>query len=320
MMELGQLLRQHREAKELSLAEVEAQTRIRQRYLAALEAGDWGELPNEVVARGFLHTYARFLGLDPNELLAQFGLSSAQPASAAGKTAQPVTAEPPAYRPIDFELYDSRPQRRLMARRLFRLALLLIVAVILGFLLIRYGLPFLMDRRASGEAPAPVSTLPPEGEPPATPLIVLGATQTPTPAPATATPAVTASEPTAAVADATVEPTATPTAAATPIQQIRLLAEVTQRAWIRLTADGQVALEGIREPGFRQEFTAQERMILRTGNAAGLQLTLNDEPLPSLGGPGEIVELSWTLADGVIAQPTPTATLLPPTPTSTTQP
>lgn len=320
MMELGQLLRQNREAKELSLAEVEAQTRIRQRYLAALEAGDWGELPNEVVARGFLYTYTRFLGLDPAELLSQFGLSSAQPSSQTGKTTQAATAEPSSYRPIDFALYDARPQRRVWTRRLFRLALLLILALILGFVLVRYGLPFLMDRGAAGVTPAPVSTLPPEGVPPATPLIVLGATQTPTLPPPTATPAPGTIEAASTTAGATVEPTRTPTATATPIQQIRLLVEVTQRAWIRLTADGQVALEGIREPGFRQEFTAQESMILRTGNAAGLQLTLNDEPLPILGGPGEIVELSWTLENGVIAQPLPTATPIPPTPTSTTQP
>ena len=77
MMDLGQLLRQKREAQELSLADVEEQTRIRQRYLSALESDDWDDLPNEVVARGFLRTYASFLGLDPDELLAQ--VDSEQP-------------------------------------------------------------------------------------------------------------------------------------------------------------------------------------------------------------------------------------------------
>lgn len=315
MIELGQLLRQSREAKELSLAEVEAKTRIRQRYLAALEAGDWDELPNEVVARGFLHTYARFLGLDPNELLAQFGLAGSQPAAPANKTGQPVAAAAPAYRPIDFDLYGAQPQRRLLARRLFRLAILLILAVLLGFLLVRYGLPFLLEGRTPGQAATATATLPPEGSPPATPLIVLGASPTPTAAAATATPTAAQMRP-ATTAAASPSPTAT----ATPIQQIHLLIEVTQRAWIRLTADEQVLLEGIREAGFRQEFSAQESMILRTGNAGGLQLTLNGETLPSLGGPGEIVELKWVLEDGVITQPSPTPTLPAPTATATPQP
>lgn len=314
MIELGQLLRQNREAKELSLADVEAQTRIRQRYLAALEAGDWSELPNEVVARGFLHTYTRFLGLDPSELLGQFGLGGEATVAPAGKNAPPAAPDAPAYRPIDFDLYTARPQRRLMARRLLRLSLLLIVALLLGFLLIRFGLPLLMERRTAANTPAPLATLPPTGVPPATPLIVLGATPTPSPAPALATATVTQ---TAAPA-ATLAPTFTPTA--TPIQQIRLLVEVTQRAWVFVTADGQAVLEGIREPGSRQEFTAQQSLSLRTGNAAGLQLTLNDQTLPSLGGPGEIVELTWVLADGSISQPSPTPTPLPPTATATPQP
>lgn len=319
MMELGQLLRQTREAQELSLSAVEAQTRIRQRYLAALESGDWGELPNEVVARGFVQTYARFLGLDAAELLAQFGLGQTTfPASQANNIAQPAQVETSAYRPIAFDLYDPRPQRRLLVRRLFGLTLLLILALLLGFALIRYGLPFLLDGSKAGTSTpgaAPAVTLPPEGVAPATPLIVLGATQTPTPAPDTPTPVVSAAPPGSAAstlttdkATAAVESTFTPTATATPIQQIRLLVEVAQRAWIRLTADDQVLLEGIREPGFVQEFTANQAMVLRTGNAAGLQLTINDERLPILGGPGEIVELRWTLQDGVISRPSPTAT------------
>jgi transcriptional regulator with XRE-family HTH domain len=311
MIELGQLLRQNREAKELSLADVEAQTRIRQRYLAALEAGDQSELPNEVVARGFLFTYTRFLGLDPSELLGQFGLGGGATAAPVAKNAPP-TAAAPAYRPIDFDLYAAQPQRRLLARRLLGLALLLILALLLGFLLIRFGLPLLMERRTAANTPAPLATLPPEGAPPATPLIVLGATPTPSPAPTIPT----ATQTTAPAA--TLAPTFTPTA--TPIQQLLLLVEVTQRAWMLVTADGQVALEGIREPGSRQEFTARQSLILRTGNAAGLQLTLNNQALPSLGGPGEIVELTWVLTDGIISQPSPTPTPLPPTATATPQP
>ena len=63
MMEVGQLLRQTREAQELSLADVEEQTRIRQSFLIALESGNWDDLPNEVVARGFLRNYAAVSGL-----------------------------------------------------------------------------------------------------------------------------------------------------------------------------------------------------------------------------------------------------------------
>ncbi|MEZ4613556.1 MAG: helix-turn-helix transcriptional regulator [Caldilineaceae bacterium] len=51
------------------MAEAEAATRIRQKYLAALESDEWHLLPGEVVGRGFLRNYATFLGLEPNEVV-----------------------------------------------------------------------------------------------------------------------------------------------------------------------------------------------------------------------------------------------------------
>ena len=64
MSELGRLLYEARTAKQLSLADIEAVTRIRQRYLEALENGDYASLPRGTVARGFVRTYAAYLGLD----------------------------------------------------------------------------------------------------------------------------------------------------------------------------------------------------------------------------------------------------------------
>jgi transcriptional regulator with XRE-family HTH domain len=67
--DLGALLHERREAMGISLAEAEAATRIRQKYLAALEADEWHLLPGEVVGRGFLRNYSTFLGLEPNEVI-----------------------------------------------------------------------------------------------------------------------------------------------------------------------------------------------------------------------------------------------------------
>ena len=67
------MLRKRREAMGASLAEVEAATKIRQKYLAALEADEWSLLPGEVVGRGFLRNYASYLGLDSTELIERRG-------------------------------------------------------------------------------------------------------------------------------------------------------------------------------------------------------------------------------------------------------
>ena len=71
MIGIGNLLRQAREAKKLSLADVEKEIKIRSRYLEALEAEEFDVLPGNVYMFGFLRSYASFLGLDANDLVAK---------------------------------------------------------------------------------------------------------------------------------------------------------------------------------------------------------------------------------------------------------
>ncbi len=61
-----------RERKGVDLYRAERDTKIRARYLAALERGDWKELPGAVYTKGFLRNYALYLGLDPDDILVQW--------------------------------------------------------------------------------------------------------------------------------------------------------------------------------------------------------------------------------------------------------
>ena len=61
-----------RERKGVDLYRAERDTKIRARYLAALERGDYRELPGSVYTKGFLRNYALYLGLDPDEVLLQW--------------------------------------------------------------------------------------------------------------------------------------------------------------------------------------------------------------------------------------------------------
>ena len=70
MSGIGERLADAREARGLTLEQVERETRIIRRYLAALEAEDFDAFPAEVYARGFLRSYATYLGLNAAELLA----------------------------------------------------------------------------------------------------------------------------------------------------------------------------------------------------------------------------------------------------------
>jgi hypothetical protein len=66
---VGDLLQAARERKGVDLYRAERDTKIRARHLAALESGDYAELPGAVYTKGFLRNYALYLGLDPDDLL-----------------------------------------------------------------------------------------------------------------------------------------------------------------------------------------------------------------------------------------------------------
>ncbi len=63
-----------RERKGVDLYRAERDTKIRAHYLAALERGDYAELPGAVYTKGFLRNYALYLGLDPEDVLLQWRL------------------------------------------------------------------------------------------------------------------------------------------------------------------------------------------------------------------------------------------------------
>lgn len=95
LQSLGEMLRQARETQALSLQEVEAQTRIRVKFLQALEDGDISVLPSATHARGFLRNYAQFLRLNVDDVIARF-------VEATGTGARPVTqvmTQPPVEEP-----------------------------------------------------------------------------------------------------------------------------------------------------------------------------------------------------------------------------
>ena len=61
-----------RERKGVDLIRAERDTKIRVRYLSALEQGDYRDLPGAVYTKGFLRNYAIYLGLDPEDVLRQW--------------------------------------------------------------------------------------------------------------------------------------------------------------------------------------------------------------------------------------------------------
>ena len=72
MPSIGETLREARMRQRLDIADVEERTKIRAKYLRALENEEFGLLPGSTFARTFLRTYAEVLGLDPHVLVEEF--------------------------------------------------------------------------------------------------------------------------------------------------------------------------------------------------------------------------------------------------------
>ena len=66
---LGGILRAQRESKGITLEQAAEDTRIREKFLVALESGDNQALPGAVYTKGFLRNYADYLDLDSSELV-----------------------------------------------------------------------------------------------------------------------------------------------------------------------------------------------------------------------------------------------------------
>jgi cytoskeletal protein RodZ len=120
MRALGEEFRAAREARGLSLSDVAEQIHIRSVYLQALESEDWATIGAVVYVRGFIRTYARFLGIDAEAAVQVFNES--------GAPGGPVPAAQAAAREASEQRRARRPSPMLWAAG--TLALLLVAAVV----------------------------------------------------------------------------------------------------------------------------------------------------------------------------------------------
>ena len=121
---IGETLRDARSRRKLGLSEVEAAIKIRVRYLQAIENEEWDALPGGAYTRGFIRTYAAYLGLD-GERLAEDYRRSVEPGGGerVPKRVEPVPTGIP------------RDGSRLSGRLLIVAVCLLLVAAVVGIAL-----------------------------------------------------------------------------------------------------------------------------------------------------------------------------------------
>jgi cytoskeleton protein RodZ len=90
MPALGDEFRAAREARHLSLSDVSEQIHIRATYLESIELEDWAAIAAPVYVKGFIRTYARFLGLDAEEAVRNYSALVADGATGSGPAPRPM--------------------------------------------------------------------------------------------------------------------------------------------------------------------------------------------------------------------------------------
>ncbi len=249
----GEELRREREIRGISLKEIADATKISKRFLEAIERNDHKTLPAPVFTRGFIREYARYLGLNAEEIVNRYNFAAAgddriektphlerltHPVPPIVIKPLPKKGIPPAYARIDRNV----------------LVTVIIVAALVG---LSYWA--VMHKRAQAEGLR-------EAAPPVT-----------------VTHAVAAPKPAAESAAAPQTPQ--------PDNKLHLTLELIGDSWIRLEADGQTVVNDELKRGERRSFEAKDQFRIRSiGNAAGVILILNDTRLPLLGGEGEVIK------------------------------
>ncbi len=252
----GERLRAARARRHISLTEAEQATRIRARYLQALEEDEYGALPSGVYSRGFLRNYAIYLGVPPDEVM------SAVPERRRRDRRPGVRSVAP---PI-----------KVSAPRSIWLIAAATAGVLVLVALIWLGLSDPEQRSAadsSGQGGSAVPGVAGQG------TSVAGGSLVQLPPLPTGGPSQAA----------TVAPTPAATATALP-PGVNVELRTVDRSWVRATVDGRVVQEETLAAGQTLRWTGQQSVLLRVGNGAGVDVTVNGQRVGPLGPAGQPID------------------------------
>jgi cytoskeleton protein RodZ len=275
----GDELRGRREALGLDLADVAAALRIKPAYLAALEAGHLDQLPGAVYALGFLRAYADYLGVDGGAMLRRFKRESAL-----------LAAKPDLAFPIPLD------QRSMPGVGMLLVAVILATCAYGGWFYLSTG---------PGPQPERVVAVPAElllnpDQLRAWQTVPRPAEQMAVPQPATGLTGPARSSPTDARSGSAPPPAATSAVAAVagpavaapgpaPGARREVVIRASADSWIEIRdARRSVLLTRVLNTGESCRAPDRPGLSMRTGNAGGLEITIDGIPAPSIGRSGMV--------------------------------
>jgi cytoskeleton protein RodZ len=255
---IGEVLREAREARSLTVEDISDELMIRRFYLEAMEQGNFKDLPERVYATGFVRSYAQFVGLDQTEAVEQFKRD------AYGS------------RTASYRVELTMPEPVIQTVMPSRTALLSAMAAVV---IIGVGIFFVT--RNNAPAPAAIPEAPPAADIAEVPPL-------PTSSEDTFQGAIPAPGAEATTAAATTD-NAMPEAAAPVVAEQGLFLEALQSSWLEVKdAKGVVLFTNILKQGQKLPIPDQPGITVTTGNAGGLRLVFDGKPQAALGTVNEV--------------------------------
>ena len=293
MSGFGERLRRQREMRGVSLEEISKSTKIGTRSLKAIEDEDFEKLPGGIFNKGFVRAYARFLGLDEEQIVGDF--EEAWNAYEAERTPQ-VFAVPE---------QEAKPSSSGWGW------ISLLVVVLFGI-----GGWYGYERMRAPQVVAPQTSQPDSSRPSSTaetnqnspaalaPQPVQNGNASPSSSPPdkpSPEPQTTASGASTKVSPA-VSPAKPPSSTAAPAKPqpaaIRLQVFAREDSWLSVSADGKDLGQGILAAQKTRSIRAQNEVRLKIGNLGGVEISFNGQPVTLDGQPNEVKELTFT-AEGL---------------------
>jgi cytoskeleton protein RodZ len=297
----GVRLKQEREKRAVTLDDISLATKISTRMLRALEEEHFDQLPGGIFNKGFIRAYARCVGLDEEQAIADY-LAAINPPGKPEIADQPPILEPP-----------PREQKATAGLPWGRLALVLLM-VALGLAAWGYYSRELQNRITNSSAP-PVAApaVKPQAEPSAPPPPATSAAPT-TGAAKPGQPVVASSAPSSASSSATsnppsAPPVSTPNPSLPPTPRpagLRVLIKAhNDYSWLSISVDGEIVTRSILIAPSQKLVRAEKEIIIKAGNVGALDFEFNGQKLPAQGGYGEVRTLTFDATGFHLPTPKP---------------
>lgn len=261
MSAFGDRLRREREMRGVTLDEISVSTRISRRHLEALEREEFDSLPGGIFNKGFVRAYAKFLGIDEEQAVADY---------LAANSPEPEAEE---VFPLDV---PAKPVRKSTQPVTSVMLGLLALGTIAGgwFYWAKYRPQHQAKTVVNAPTPQTTSSTGPEPAPQQGPPSV---SATPGEIPATQTPQ-----------------------AQLPAQEQSINGSFTvriranEKSWVSMKADGHTVVERELSVGEEQLAKAEKQITLTVGNAAGIEVSFNGAPQGLLGEKGKVRTVTFT--------------------------